>query len=127
MIGEVPQGFPAYAGHPRGVVCRYKNCGHVGGRGAPATMECRGRKCSCPCCRFLSGRLTYGMSYGPPEEDPDDIVDPDSAEVLKKLSDEEDEPAKAKNGKRGGKKAGDPPGQIGRAGRVHRLIGLKVR
>lgn len=108
-----PVGFPTYSGHPNGVRCGYNNCGHLGGRGAPTKMDCLGRNCPCPCCRFLAGRLTYGMSYGPPIPDgPEDIPPLDTESMLREMearaAAKKDEAA-GKTGKKTGRPKSGPP------------------
>lgn len=67
--GTAPPGWPAYGRKGDGIVCNFRGCGHVGTRGAPATMDCGGRGCECPCCRFLAGAVVHGLSYGRPGPD----------------------------------------------------------
>lgn len=67
--GTAPSGFPAYCRHGDGIRCNFRGCGHTGSLVSPATMNCRGRGCECPCCRFLAGKTVHGCSYGRPASD----------------------------------------------------------
>lgn len=64
--GTAPKGWPAYGKHGFGSVrCNFNNCGHTGTLGSPAVMDCKGVNCDCSCCQFLSGKIVFGLSYGP--------------------------------------------------------------